>query len=96
MPCAAEFLGSSLERVADIGGGSGELVGLEIEAGEDKVGGGVGLEVEGALGFGAGVDGLPLCSRTWARPAWAAALVGSAAMAAWNSCSASGMRPWAR
>ena len=54
------------------------------------------MEVEGGWASARASAGLPLCSRTWARPAWAAALEGSAAMAAWNSCSASGIRPWAR
>jgi hypothetical protein len=41
-----------LKRVADIGVGSGQVVCFEIDAGEDEIGCGVRVELEGGLGLG--------------------------------------------
>ena len=49
--------GLELEGGGDVGGGGGELIGLEIDAREDEVGGDVGGELEGGLGLGAGLVG---------------------------------------
>ena len=50
--------GFEAEGVGDVGGGGGELVGVELEAGEDEVGGGVGVEADGGFGLGAGFGGV--------------------------------------
>ncbi len=93
MPWAAVSLGSSWSALLTLEAEAASLVGLEIEAGEDEVGGDVGMEVEGGLGFGAGVGRGCRCVRGPGRGRRGRRRCEeSAAMAAWNSCSASGMQ----
>ncbi len=55
MPSAAESFGSSWSALLTLEADDVDLVRLQIEAGEDEIGGDVGMEVERGLGLGAGV-----------------------------------------
>ena len=58
MPWAAESLGSSWSALLTLDGGGAVWLACKVEAGEDEVGGDVGVELERGLGFGAGVGGV--------------------------------------
>ena len=68
----------------------------EVDAGEDEVGGGVGVEFDGGLGFGAGFVGGGALFADLGEAGVGGGALGSEVMADWNSCSASGRRPWLR